>query len=145
LHSFVVHKHDGRQRNNTMNQPKSWMAVDLGKGRSLVPHHYCLRQGLSDSFRLRTWRLEGSNDEDPYWEDEGQEKWTTLREHSNDDSFPRQAHSVAHWIVGPSPPSIVSPSFRHFRIVQTGRNSDGTHYNVLSCAGIELYGELRLG
>jgi hypothetical protein len=30
--------------------------------------------------------------------------------------------------------------FRHFRIIQTGKNSGG--YDFLNCAGIELYGTL---
>ena len=40
---FVQHVHAATCWSTTENQPQSWMAVDLGEGRSLVVDHYCLR------------------------------------------------------------------------------------------------------
>ena len=51
------------------------MAVDLQ--RQLQPTHYCLRSDCN-SYKLRNWRLEGSNDGS---------SWTTLREHRGDASL----------------------------------------------------------
>ena len=46
------------------------------------------------------------------------------------------ASSVAAWPVEQG-----AGFFRHFRILQTGKNSSGKDF--LMCAGIELYGTLR--
>jgi hypothetical protein len=43
---------------------------------------------------------------------------------------------VADW-----PIEGVAEAFRHFRVLVTGPNSDGTL--SLACAGIELYGEFQ--
>jgi hypothetical protein len=129
LQRFVTHRHDGDACNETENHSQQWMSVDLGEGRSLVPNHYCLRHGNNvPTNRLRHWRFEGSNDE---------VTWMTLREHADDESLSaKQAFAVADWEL-----EGVSESYRYFRIKHTGRTWDG--YNFLSCAGIELYGELR--
>ena len=75
---FVQHPHNGNScYNYTDNIPGSWMAVDLR--RSLRPTHYCLRSDRnSGGYKLRNWRLEGSNDGS---------SWTTLCEHCNDTSL----------------------------------------------------------
>merc|ERR1719272_456670 len=120
---------------NTENQPQSWMAVDLGEGRSLVVDHYCLRSSQfgyhlfgQQEYKPRMWELQGSPD--------GQ-TWQTLRAHQNDTSLPLQAMSTAAWSVDAG-----AQTFRHFRIYQTGANSSvGTpSAHHLMCAGIELYG-----
>jgi hypothetical protein len=46
------------------------------------------------------------------------------------------AFSVAAWPVEQG-----AGFFRHFRILQTGKNSSGHHF--LMCTGIDLYGTLR--
>ena len=120
--------HDG-QHNYTDNRAGSWMAVDLK--RQLIPSHYCLRSDLhsetnGSSYKMRHWRLEGSNDGS---------SWTTLREHSNDTALGDDAFSVAHW-----PLPDVATAYRHFRIYQTGKNSSNN--DCLMCTGIEVYGVL---
>ena len=101
------------------------MAVDLR--RELAPTHYCLRSGPhSDSYKLRTWRLEGSKDGC---------SWTTLRQHTDDASLAGTFFSVASW------PIEAAGTFRHFRILQTGKNSSGSYH--LMCTGMELYGVLQ--
>ena len=128
---LVEHVHAEPVHNNTMNTPNSWMAVDLGAGRSLLPAHYCLRSAnQSGSHKLRHWRLEASND--------GNE-WTTLRHHTGNASLSTESMSVAAWPLEPA--TVQGRSFRHFRIVQTGKNS--SNYDFLMCTGIELYGVFR--
>lgn len=126
---FVQHDYDanGWMYNHTQSVPTSWMAVDLGGGRSLVVDYYCLRSDCS-IMKLRNWDLQGSVD--------GQ-AWEMLRRHQSDDSFALQAFSTAAW-----PVDAGGKAFRHFRILQTGPNRSNT--NHLMCAGIELYGHARL-
>ena len=125
---LVEQRHDGSTRNYTKDEPNQWVAVDLGKDRSLVPSDYCARHGATSGYsRLRSWDFEGSNDGSNY---------TVLRSHKNDDSLPDQGFSVAAWKV-----EGANQAYRYFRIRQTGENS--YHDHTLSCAGIELYGMLR--
>ena len=66
------------------------------------------------SHKLRNWELQASND--------GQ-AWTTLRVHADDRSLSDQPMSVAAWPIDGG--TIPGRSFRHFRILQTGKNSGG--------------------
>ena len=120
---FVEHAHAAPVYNYTSNVPESWLAVDLGEGRSLVVDHYCLRSD-NIGLKLRNWELQGSLD--------GQ-TWQTLRAHQGDASLSSQPMSTAAWPVG-----RCTQAFRHFRIQQEGADSSGGHY--LMCTGIELYG-----
>ncbi len=122
-----THTHASHVSNYTDNFADSWMAVDLKTAR-LVPNHYALRAD-KHSNKLRDWRLEASND--------GQ-AWTVLRMHSSDASLAYPEPIVAAWPLDAE--AVAGRSFRHFRILQTGPNSNGNHY--LMCAGIELYGVL---
>jgi hypothetical protein len=125
---LVMQPHDWDTCNSTKNEPNSWVSVDLGKGRSLVPSDYCARHGRGDSWcRLQSWNFEGSNDGISY---------TVLRAHKNDNSLPAREFSVAAWKV-----EGANQAYRYFRIRQTGKNS--STYHLLCCAGIELYGMLR--
>jgi hypothetical protein len=131
---LVMQPHDGRTENGTKNEPDSWVAVDLGKGRSLVPSDYCARHGHSNGYyRLQSWDFEGSNDGSNY---------TVLRSHKNDNSLPNKGFSVAAWKV-----EGANQAYRYFRIRQTGANSYGIFGpdHRLRCAGIELYGVLWSG
>jgi hypothetical protein len=66
-----------------------------------------------------------------------------LKTHTNTISpFPDHGYSVAAWPIDPPPPAGAAgaagpPGFRHFRIIQTGKDSSGSGY--LHCGGIELY------
>jgi hypothetical protein len=125
---FVQHVSDDVD-NYTGNTPHSWMSVDLGPGRRLAVDHYCLRHGNGlDDFMLRNWRLEGSNDKTA---------WDVLKAHTDDRALFAAGFSAAAWPV--TPPT--ADGFRYFRIVNFGKDSDG--HNYLTCAGIELYGNLR--
>ena len=128
-HRFVQHA-IGEGTNYTKNESNSWMSVDLGAGRSLVPNHYCLRNWDHAENVLRNWRFEGSQDGST---------WIPLKDHRNDSTIPVAKHGVGEWRVETNAPQ----GFRHFRIFQTGRNSSSYHY--LMCSGIEIYGVLRGG
>lgn len=127
--AFVQHVHADPLSNYTNNQPSSWMAVDLGEDRSLVANYYCLRTDEAQGFKLRSWELQGSND--------GAD-WTVLRSHEDDTSLPTQPMSLFAW-----PVEAAGRAFRHFRILQTGEDSERELH--LTCAGIELYGYLMGG
>lgn len=123
-HKFVGRTPDGF--NFTNDQAGSWMGVDIGPKRRLIPNHYCLMTDQCPR-KLRTWELQamvgGENGE-----------WITLRKHEDDESLAEEPHSVAHW---PLTVQDETP-YRYFRIVQTGPNSSNSHQ--LACGGIELYG-----
>jgi len=114
----------------------NWMMVDLGEGRLLVPSFYSLRHGRDCKlFCLRNWELQGCIDPDTR-----QDKWVTLREHTNDTSL-NEAFATCSWEVTPDP-QHQQQAFRCFRIIMTGPDSQQKHY--LHCSGIELYGVLKM-
>lgn len=133
IKSFVQHSHAQPMYCYTKDKPNSWMAVDLGEGRSLLPNYYCLRADLhgTDKFKLRNWELQGSDDG---------AAWVTLRTHANDSAL-KGSMGTAAW-----PVEGADRAYRHFRILQTGPNSQGpnsSYFHNLICSGIELYGRLR--
>ena len=126
---FVQHAHPEPVDNFTEDTAGSWMAVDLGEGRALRVARYTLRHDANGcSHVLRRWRLEGSADGTG---------WTTLKTHADDAGLAATSMATASW------PVEAAGAFRHFRILQTGKNSKGTDQDHLMCAGIELYGRLR--
>ena len=112
--------------NCTKSEPDSWMALDLGPGRTLRVSDYCLRHGRPDGGEvLRNWHLLGSNDG---------ASWSVLKEHKEDESLILTSFAIAAW------PVKTSEHYRHFKVMQTGRNSSqGIN---LYCCGFELYGDL---
>ena len=130
---LVEHAHPGGRGGSNFNctesKPNSWISIDLGASRALRLTHYALRHGFPNGGnRLRSWRLEGSNDPSS--------GWVTLKDYKDDESLPDQAWCVGDWAV-----EGIEQEYRHFRIIQTGKNSSGMGY--LACAGLEVYGELR--
>ena len=120
------------QYNGTMNTMDAWMAVDLGSTRQFSPTWYCLRNGDDVGYSaLRNWVLQASQD--------GHD-WVSIKAHNDDDSLAERKFSEAAWAVEAQP----DKAWRHFRILQTGPSSGGSHGDrALFCSGIELYGELR--
>eukprot|EP01113_Clastostelium_recurvatum_P049604 TRINITY_DN9217_c0_g1_i3.p1 TRINITY_DN9217_c0_g1~~TRINITY_DN9217_c0_g1_i3.p1 ORF type:complete len:565 (-),score=134.25 TRINITY_DN9217_c0_g1_i3:31-1695(-) len=109
----------------TADVPASWISINLGS-RTLLPNHYTLRHGgNSKADALRNWTLQGSTDA---------VNWTVLVRHANDTSL-NGNFAACSWPI----PHCPQP-YRHFRVLQTGRNSS-TH-NFLSLSGIEFYGDL---
>ncbi len=65
-------------------------------------------------------------------------EWHTLRLHENDESLVATPWSVAGWAV-----EARKRHYRHFRVLQHGKNAHGGMYaHCLMCCGMELYGEL---
>ena len=126
---FVHHRHASPVNSFTTNSANCWMQVDLGPDRSLRPTHYCLRNDLNGSsgHAIRNWRLEGSSDGT---------NWTTLSNHTNDQSMIAQPMSEVNFTL-----ANVNERYRWFRIFQHGQNASRDSH--LTCAGIELYGDLR--
>jgi hypothetical protein len=129
--------------NVTADKVNSWMAVDLGKHRSLVVNHFCLRFGWSCTSTgihfPQNFELQGSNDSTT---------WETIQRHESDTfnhapacSSPNNfggSQPWAYWSI--SAPNHTIGSFRHFRILQFGPHQGGRH--VLALSGLELYGDL---
>jgi hypothetical protein len=129
---FINHTQP-KMPNGTRNVPHSWMSIDFGAGRSFLVEHYALRHGMNHgSGHMKHWRLEGSNDG---------ELWVMIREHSEEKttlSWTRsQGFATAAWEV-----KAARRAYRHFRIMMTGLNCEANH--TLYCAGMELYGTLRV-
>lgn len=103
----------------------AWFAVDFLQHR-LRPTAYTLRHYSSwDTECLRDWKLQASNDG---------KKWTKLLSHKKDCSLNKRGDSHT-WAI----PRTKKP-YRLFRILQTGKNSNGHWYLALS--GFEIYGTL---
>lgn len=107
----------------TNNSPNQWYMFDL-REYSISPTHYSIQNWETGSHTLRNWELQGSNDA---------KTWVTLKEHKNDASLVERKGSTASWPIDP-----VEAAFRYFRIYQTGKNSSGNDYLMLS--GFEIYG-----
>jgi len=110
----------------SMDVPSSWVMINLGSSRSLVPNFYTLRHGgNSKADGLRNWTLQGSNDA---------KNWTVLIRHINDNSL-NGNYASCSW-----PIPNCTQAYRFFRVLQNGRNS--SNHNFLSLSGIEFYGDL---
>ena len=112
----------------TQDVPASWMQVDIGESRAIVPSLYTLRHGgnyKADS--LRTWDFQGSTD--------GRD-WVVLQRHTNDDHLNDRFATFSWEIKGGKEQR---KAFRYFRVLQTGHNSSNHNFLVLS--GLELYGD----
>ena len=109
----------------TLPNRESWFCVDF-LSLYVRPTHYTLRHYDSfDSEALRDWKLQGSNDG---------AKWSKLLSHKKDEHL--QGKGSSHTWQLPH----TKKAFRMFRILQTGKNSNGHWYCALS--GFELYGQI---
>jgi hypothetical protein len=110
----------------TQNVPASYFCIDFMRYR-VTPLAYALRHGHNHKRDyLRNWDFQGSNDG---------KLWTTLRRHSNDDSLNGPFDVKVFALL--TPPAV---PYQFFRIIQTGHNSSGNNFLVLS--GFEVFGEL---
>eukprot|EP00029_Vermamoeba_vermiformis_P014214 TRINITY_DN933_c0_g1_i1.p1 TRINITY_DN933_c0_g1~~TRINITY_DN933_c0_g1_i1.p1 ORF type:complete len:527 (+),score=102.64 TRINITY_DN933_c0_g1_i1:1405-2985(+) len=108
--------------------PSSWFAIDLRKGKSLLPTYYTLRHGASSKMDcLRSWVLQGSDDGST---------WEVLSRHQNDQSFNSGFATKTFKIDTTN----INKPYRMFRVLQTGHNSGMN--NFLAISGIEFYGDL---
>jgi hypothetical protein len=127
-HKFVGRSDDGECI--TDDTPNSWMSVDLGADRIVVPTHYCLRNDVNSRAVARNWALEGKADGGD---------WQEIKRHENDTTMATQKYAVGAW-----PVDAGGRAFRHLRIRQHGKNACGSHIHGdrLACCGFEVYGRL---
>lgn len=119
----------------TKNRRHSWVRIDLGIGRCLIPNYYSLRHGgVGKGNAIRSWKFQARV--------RFCDKWKTLRVHTDDESIAATRGAVASWSIATTESDYEHDGFRYFRILQTGINSSGNH--CLFCAGIELYGKLTV-
>jgi len=109
----------------THNSMNSWFCFNC-EPYKIRPNCYTLRHWSKESYAVRQWVLEGSVN--------GVE-WEELVVHCNDAKL-EKVGSTASWGV-----PDVGKFFSWFRVRQTGLNSAGNHYLMLS--GFELYGVLE--
>ena len=128
-HKFVGRSDDGAC--NTESTPNSWMSVDLGAERTVVPTHYCLRNDDGGGYAARNWVLEGKAADGGGWRSCRQE----IRRHDNDATMAQQDYAVGAW-----PVDAGGRAFRHLRIRQHGKNAYPN--DRLACCGFEVYGRL---
>ena len=89
-------------------------------------HRYTLKHGYSRGHALKSWKLEGSNDNT---------NWTVLRAHVNDMSLANSTSRTQTYDI----PSH-GGAYQYFRLIMTDKNSSGSWTFCLG--GIELYGLL---
>jgi hypothetical protein len=118
---------DGAADFCTNNEPGSWAGVTLEH--PLCVAHYVLQHDAfdRDAHFLRHWELQGFDD--------AEGEWATLSRHVNDRTISERAQGGA-WVVTAGR----AGGYRRFRVLQTGPNSQGNDYLMLS--GFELYGVL---
>jgi hypothetical protein len=113
----------------TSNVAGSWVKADIGKFRSLSVSKYSIRNYNTTGDWLRSWKLQGSNDNST---------WTDIDVRTSDTTF--NAANVWYSIT---PNQGVNTSFQFFRILNTGLTSSSSNY--LSLGEWELYGSLTIG
>lgn len=113
----------------TENVAGSWIKVDLGGFRTLSCNGYSIRNYSMNGDWLRSWKLQGSNDNNT---------WVDLDIRINDTTF--NAPNV--WATY-TPNQNVATAFRWFRILNTGLTSSGSNY--LCLGEWEMYGALTIG
>jgi hypothetical protein len=109
----------------TLPNREGWFMIDFQRW-WIKPTHYSLRHYDSwDTECLRDWKLQASNDG---------KKWTKLMSHKKDETLNCKGASGT-WVI-PKP----KKGYRMFRILQTGKNSNGHWY--MACSGFEIYGQI---
>lgn len=122
----------------TGNAANSWMSIDLGVARTLIPNYYSIRARSSTSgggIHPRTWKFQGSNNAvSNSVVDLNAATWVDLNIQTSNTTLT----TINQWLS--LPVSGVVVGYRWFRIFQTGVNSGGS--NFLAMAELELYGTL---
>ena len=144
--SYLLDRSPRRVFISKMNCVGAWFALDLGKYLTVEVEEITLRHSSEQERALRSFRLDGSNAENPAHDERD---WTPLLDVKDDTKLGVDADSTASWRVPPLEDNGASGSsgappkgFRFFRLVKTGPDHMGREYFHLS--GIELYGVVRL-
>eukprot|EP00831_Metopus_contortus_P057240 TRINITY_DN4970_c0_g1_i5.p1 TRINITY_DN4970_c0_g1~~TRINITY_DN4970_c0_g1_i5.p1 ORF type:complete len:500 (-),score=106.36 TRINITY_DN4970_c0_g1_i5:189-1688(-) len=125
----------------TLNEPMSFIGVDLGEGRLFAPTCYTIRNRNISSHTMLNWQFEASEDKI---------NWTILDRRvylTNDAEINAEMEEVraaltksgatSTYAIDPEQLPAPGQGFRYFRIVQIGKNSSGS--DNLSLSGLELY------
>jgi len=137
----------------TLNEPESYMGVDLGVNRFLIPTCYTIRNRDSSHHVLMNWVLEVSvNGKEWFWLDkrvhlsEETDKSLSLQKEIEE---LKQRGYTSTWGIDANQIKKIQrhfeeiqkskfKGFRYFKIVQISKNSSGSHN--LGLSGFELYG-----
>jgi hypothetical protein len=110
----------------SQNQPNQWLCYDFKDLRPSVTHYVIRSNGSQGYYHLRSWVLEGSDDNST---------WTEL-DHRENDTGMNDAYSVSWFEVR----SVIECHF--IRLRATGPMSSG--HNYLFICGFEVFGGLRV-
>jgi hypothetical protein len=103
---------------------EDWVKLDFKEHKVLVTA-YTVRHWQSAGNALRSWHLEGSNDNS---------EWEVIDSRTNDDSLAANSGATATFFI--SKPT--KRGYMYLRLIQTGPNSSGN--NKLALSGLEFYG-----
>jgi len=138
----------------TLNEPNSFMGVDLGVNRYLIPSCYTIRNRNSSHHVLMNWVLEVSiNGKEWFWLDKRvhlTDDEQTNKELAQEREELKQKGYTSTWGIDEAQISKIQKhieesqrvkfkGFRYFKIVQISKNSSGS-FN-LGLSGFELYGQ----
>ncbi|MEH2367990.1 hypothetical protein [Nostoc sp.] len=111
----------------TLNLASSWISVNF-KSYKIKPSYYSIRHDNETGYYLRSWILQGSNDNGS--------TWVNLDVRTNDTTI----NSPDGW--GSFPVLGANAFYRILRIISTGLDSSGSNY---FCLGeLEFYGEVAV-
>ena len=136
----------------TLNEPNSFMGVDLGVNRYLIPTCYSIRNRNSNHHVLLNWTLEASTDLKEWYRIDKRVHYTEDSSFNESVAQTREELKVkgftSTWGVDENQMDKIKKNldshdrrfigFRYFKITQINKNSSGSFNLALS--GFELYG-----
>ena len=128
----------------TENEESSFLGVDLGENRTLVPTAYSIRNRNSSTHVMLCWNLEASNDKIHFEildtrifsNEENPQIHQRLERERN---LLKEPGCTSTWGISKKIKEKFPEGFRYFLIKQIDKNSNGS-YNLTNSA-FELYGE----
>lgn len=144
----------GRSLENcrTLNSKNSFMGLDLGEKRTLIPKHYTIRNRDSTDYVMINWILEVSNNYNEWFEVDRRVHLTNMEDYNRSKQTERekliQKGALTTWTVDSNKVRESAKKmgedwrkfkgFRFFRIKQISQNTQNS--DNLGLSGIELYG-----
>ena len=130
----------------TENEENSFLGVDLGPNRNLIPTLYSIRNRDSSSNVLLSWNLQGSNDKIHFevldtrmFNNENDSNVKNKEKYKRYRNLLIESKTTSTWGISKKTRDNNPNGFRYFLLKQIGKNSSG-NYN-LAISGFELYGE----
>ena len=129
----------------TENEEFSFLGVDLGQNRRLIPSAYSIRNRNSSTHVLLCWELEGSNDKINFevldtrifWS----ENYDINKKLERERNLLIEPGCTSTWGISRKIREKFPEGFRYFLIKQIDKNSNGS-FNLTN-SGFELYGEAK--